>query len=328
MHCAITLRRFGVTLVSTLVVLLGAPFVAAQGFPAKPVRMVLPFSPGGATDILARIAGQALSEAWGQSVIVDNRPGAGGAIAGSLVTRANPDGHTLYMPSGTIVTANPHIYPKLPYNPGKDLVPITNLASSPQVIVVQPGFAARTVKDLIAMAKAKPKTITFSSAGVGSQTHLAAESLAFAAGIDATHVPYKSGGLAANAVLSGEVNLTTANVPVAVGHINQGRLRALAVTSRARIRQLPDVPTVADTIPGFENLGWWALMAPRGTPKVVIEKIQRDVVKMLQSPDMRARLDQLGMDPIGSSPAQFARQLRQESEQWAKIVRERGLRVN
>jgi tripartite-type tricarboxylate transporter receptor subunit TctC len=328
MRYAIKQRRLSAALVSILAVLLGAPLAQAQNYPVKPVRVVLPFSPGGATDILARIAGQALSEAWGQPVIVDNRPGAGGAIAGSLVTRANPDGYTLYMPSGTIVTANPHIYPKLPYNPEKDLVPITNLASSPQVIVVQPGFAAKTVKDLIAMAKAKPKTLTFSSAGVGSQTHLASESFAFAAGIDLIHVPYKSGGLAATAVLSGEVNLTTANVPVAVGHINQGRMRALAVTSRKRISQLPDVPTVADTIPGFENLGWWALMAPAGTPKPVIEKVQRDVVKMLQSAEVRARLDQLGMDPIGSSPAEFARQLRQESEQWAKIVRERGLQVN
>ncbi len=324
MHC-----RFSVAFVSTLAVLLGTSFAAAQGYPAKPVRVVLPFSSGGATDILARIAGQALSEAWGQSVIVDNRPGAGGAIAGSLVARANPDGYTLFMPSGTIITANPHIYPKLPYNPEKDLVPITNLASNPQVIVVQAGFAAKTVKDLIAMAKAKPQTITFSSAGVGSQTHLASESFAFAAGFDAMHVPYKSGGLAANAVLSGEVNFTTANVAVAVGHINQGsRMRALAVTSRKRISQLPDVPTVDETIQGFENLGWWALMAPTGTPKAVIEKIQRDVVKMLQSPDVRARLDQLGMDPIGSSPADFARQLRQESAQWSKIVRERKLQVN
>ena len=328
MHCAITIRRFSVALVSTLAVLLGMSFTAAQSYPAKPVRVVLPFSPGGATDILARIVRQVLSEAWGQPVIVDNRPGAGGAIAGSLVARANPDGYTLYMPSGTIITANPHIYPKLPYNPEKDLVPITNLASSPQVIVVQPGFAAKTVKDLIAMAKARPKTITFSSAGVGSQTHLASESFAFAAGIDVMHVPYKSGGLAATAVLSGEVNFTTANVPVAVGHINQGRMRALAVTSRKRISQLPDVPTVDDTIPGFENLGWWALMAPTGTPKAVTEKIQRDVVKMLQSPEVRAHLDQLGMDPIGNSPADFAKQLRHESGQWAKIVRERGLQVN
>lgn len=328
MRCAITIRRFGVPLVSALAVLLGMSFAAAQSYPAKPVRVVLPFSPGGATDILARIVRQVLSEAWGQPVIVDNRPGAGGAIAGGLVAKANPDGYTLYMPSGTIITANPHIYPKLPYSPEKDLAPITNLASSAQVIVVQPGFAAKTVKDLIAMAKARPKTITFSSAGVGSQTHLASESFAFAAGIDVMHVPYKSGGLAATAVLSGEVNFTTANVPVAVGHINQGRMRALAVTSRKRISQLPDVPTVDDTIPGFENLGWWALMAPTGTPKAVIEKIHRDVVKMLQSPEVRARLDQLGMDPIGNNPADFAKQLRQESREWAKIVRERRLQVD
>jgi len=321
------MRRFSAAFVSILA-LLCASFATAQSYPHKPVRIVLPFSPGGATDILARIMGQTLSGAWGQSVIVDNRPGAGGAIAGSIVAKANPDGYTLYMPSGTIITANPHIYPKLAYNPEKDLMPISNLASSPQVIVVQPDFAARTVKELIALAKAKPRAISFSSAGVGSQTHLAAESFAFAAGIDLMHVPYKSGGLAANAVLSGEVNFTMANVPVAVGDIKQGRMRALAVTTRQRVSQLPDVPTIGDTIPGFENLGWWALMAPAGTPKAVIEKIQRDVVKALHSREVSGRLDQLGMDAIGNTPAEFARQIRQESEQWARIVRERKLQVN
>lgn len=214
------------------------------------------------------------------------------------------------------------------YDAIKDFTPVIQFVSVPLMMAAGPSLPAKTVKDLIAVAKARPKTITFSSAGVGSQTHLASESFAFAAGIDIMHVPYKSGGLAATAVLSGEVNFTTANVPVAVGHINQGRMRALAVTSRKRISQLPDVPTVDDTIPGFENLGWWALMAPTGTPKAVTEKIQRDVVKMLQSPEVRARLDQLGMDPIGNSPADFAKQLRQESGQWAKIVRERGLQVN
>lgn len=328
MNCAVNLRRFSAAFVSTLALTFCASFATAQGYPNKPVRIVLPFSPGGATDILARLAGQGLSEAWGQAVIVDNRPGAGGAIAGSLVAKANPDGYTLYMPSGTIVTANPHIYPKLSYSPQKDLMPISNLASSPQVIVVRPDFPAKTVKDLIALAKAKPRTITFSSAGVGSQTHLAAENFAFATGADLTHVPYKSGGQAATAVLSGEVNFTTANVPVAVGHIKQGRMRALAVTSLKRVSQLPDVPTISDTIPGFENLGWWALMAPAGTPKTVIEKIRRDVVKVLQSPEVSARLQQLGMDVIGNTPAEFAGQLKVETERWAQVVRQRKLQVD
>lgn len=327
MNSSIAMRRLGAAALSALAVAACAVPALAQNFPNKPVRLVLPFSPGGATDILARIASQSLAEAWGQTVIVDNRPGGGGAIAGGLVARANPDGYTLYMPSGTIVAANPHIFRNLPYSPQKDMVPVTNIASTPQVIVVQPGFAAKTVKDFIAMAKAKPQTITFSSAGVGSQTHLASESLAFAAGIDVTHVPYKSGGQAATAVLSGEVNFTTANVAVAVGHIRQGKMRALAVTSLKRISQLPDVPPVADTLPGFENVGWFALMAPAGTPKAVIDKIQRDVVKMLQSADVRSRLDQLGMDPIGSTPAEFARQLKQETEQWGRVVRERKLQV-
>lgn len=327
MHCAIIRRRFLAAFVS-LMLACGASFAAAQGYPNKPVRLVLPFSPGGGTDILARLVGQGLTDAWGQMVIVDNRPGAGGAIAGRLVANASPDGYTLYMPSGTIIAANPHIYPKLPYNPQKDLVPITIVASSPQVIVVRADFPAKTLKDLIAMAKAKPKTITFSSAGVGSQTHLAAESLAFAAGIDMTHVPYKSGGQSATAVLSGEVNFTVANVPVAVGHIKQGRMRALGVLSLKPDSQLPGVPTVSETLPGFENEGWWPLMAPAGTPKAIIEKIQRDVAKVLQAPDVRSRLQQLALDPIGSTPEEFARQLKAETERWGKIVRERKLQAN
>ena len=327
MHCAIVLRRFFAAVVS-LVLALGASLALGQNYPNKPVRMVLPFSPGGGTDILARLVAQGLSDAWGNMVIVDNRPGGGGAIAGRLVANANPDGYTLYMPSGTIIAANPHIYPNLPYDPQKDLVPISIVATSPQVIVVRSDFPAKSVKDLIALAKAKPNTITFSSAGVGSQTHLAAESLAFAAGVEMMHVPYKSGGQSATAVLSGEVNFTVANVPVAVGHVKQGRMRALGVMSLKPVSQLPGVPTVSETLSGFENEGWWPLMAPAGTPKAVVEKIQRDVAKVMKVPDVGARLQQLALDPVGSTPEEFARQLKEETERWGKIVRQRKLQAN
>ena len=327
MLCAVILRRFFAAFV-WLGLAFGASLALGQVYPNKPVRLVLPFSPGGGTDILARLAAQGLSDVWGHMVIVDNRPGGGGAIAGRLVANANPDGYTLYMPSGTIIAANPHIYPNLPYNPQKDLVPITIAATSPQVIVLRSDSPAKTLKDLIAMAKAKPNTITFSSAGVGSQTHLAAESLAFTAGVDMTHVPYKSGGQSATAVLSGEVNFTVANVPVAVGHIKQGRMRALGVMSLKPVSQLPGVPTVSETLPGFENEGWWSLMAPAGTPKAVVEKIQRDVAKVLHSSDAKAKLQQLALDPIGSTADEFARQLKAETERWGRIVRQRKLQAN
>jgi tripartite-type tricarboxylate transporter receptor subunit TctC len=308
-----------------LVFALFVPLALGQTYPTKPVRMVLPFSPGGGTDILARLVAQGLTEAWGQTVIVDNRPGGGGAIAGRLVVNANPDGYTLYMPSGTIIAANPHIYPKLGHDPRKDLAPISIVATSPQVIVVRSDFRAKSVKELIALAKAKPGTIRYSSAGVGSQTHLAAESFAHHAGIDIVHVPYKSGGQSATAVLSGEVAFTVANVPVAVGHVKQGRMHALGVISLEPLDQLPGVPTVSETLPGFENEGWWPLMAPAGTPKAIIDKIQRDVARVLQAPDIRSRLQQLALEPVGSTSEAFARQLDAEFERWGRIVRERKL---
>ena len=313
---------------SLLVVAGAASAATAQTFPNRPVRMIVAFSPGGSNDIVTRVISQKLTETWGQSIVVDNRGGAGGNIGGDLAAKATPDGYTLFMTSGSIVSANQHIYRKMPFNPEKDFVAITMVASGPQIIVVNSGFAAKTLKDFIALAKAKPKTITMGTAGFGTQTHLAGENFMHAAGIDAVHVPYKGEGPALIDLLGGQINFVPANLAAAIGQVQQGKLRGLAVTSRERLKQLPDVPAVAETLPGFENLGWFGLVAPTGTPKAVIEKIQADTAKALQAPDIRARYEQLGMVPVGDRPEQFAKTIQEETVRWGKIVRERNLVVN
>ena len=313
---------------AVLVCMLGVSGLAsAQTYPSRPVRIVVPFAPGGATDIVTRVVGQKLGEAWGQTVVVDNRAGAGGNIGADIVAKASPDGYTLLMTSGSIITANPYIFRKLPYSPEKDLVAITNVASGPQIIAVNPSFAAKTLKELIALAKAKPRGLSYGSAGVATQTHLAAENFLYTAGIDLVHVPYKGEGPALTDLMGGQIQMVVANLSAAIGFVQQGKLRGLAVTSRERVRQLSDVPAAAETLPGFENLGWFGFVAPAGTPKAVIDKVHQDTVKVLQSPDIRTRFEQLGMVPVGNAPADFAKAVAQESLRWAKIIQERRLQV-
>jgi len=307
--------------------MLAATCASAQGYPNKPVRIVVPFSAGGATDIVTRLVGQKLGEIWGQQIIVDNRAGAGGNIGGDIVAKAAPDGYTLFMTSGSIVTANQYIYKKMPFDPTKDLVAITNVASGPQVLVVTPSFPPKTVKELIALAKSKPKEITFASAGFGTQTHLAAENFIYTTHIDVVHVPYKGEAPAVTDVMGGQVEFATPNLAAAINYIKQGKLRALGVTSKQRSPQLPAVPAIAESLPGFENLGWFGLMAPAGTPQAVIEKVHQDTVKALSGTELKSRFEGLGMEAVGNSPAEFAAAIRVETERWAKIVRERKLIV-
>ena len=315
-------------LLALLVAALVATSAAAQSYPAKSVRVIVPFTAGGATDIVTRLVSQKLGEIWGQQLIVDNRGGAGGNIGGELAAKAAPDGYTLFMTSGSIVTANQHIYRKMPFNPEKDLVGVTNVASGPQVLIVTPTFPPKTVKDLIALAKARPREISYGSAGFGSQTHLAAENFLNAAHIDILHVPYKGESLAVTDVMAGQVPVSTPNLAAAINFIQQGKLRALGVTSKQRSPQLPNVPAIAETLPGFENLGWFGLMVPAGTPKEIIDKISRDTAKALEAPEIKSRFEGLGMVPAASSPADFAKLIRDESVRWAKIVSERKLQLD
>ncbi|MBI1965727.1 MAG: tripartite tricarboxylate transporter substrate binding protein [Betaproteobacteria bacterium] len=307
--------------------LLLAAAVHAQDYPNKPVRIVVPFAPGGTTDIVTRIVGQKLTEMWGQTIVVDNRAGAGGNIGADLAAKATPDGYILFMPSGSVMTANQHIYKKLSFNAEKDFVAITNVASGPQIVAVHPSFAAKSIKELIAMAKAKPGSINFGSAGIGTQTHLAAENFAYTAGINVIHVPYKGEGPALVDLVAGQINFLTPNLSAAIGFVKQGKLRALGVTSKQRAPQVPDVPAVAESLPGFENLGWFGLVAPAGTPRVIIAKVHADVVKVLQSADVKKRFEDIGTAPVGNTPAEFTKAMKEESARWAKVIRERKLQV-
>ncbi|MDH4149680.1 MAG: tripartite tricarboxylate transporter substrate binding protein [Betaproteobacteria bacterium] len=308
--------------------LLASSAAAAQNFPTKPVRIIVPFSAGGATDIVTRVVAQKLTDIWGQTIVVDNRAGAGGNIGADLAAKSPPDGYTIFMTSGSIVTANPHMYRKLSYDAAKDLVAVTNVASGPQAIVVNPSFAAKTVKDLIDMAKAKPESVTFGSAGIGTQTHLAGENFIASAGLTVTHIPYKGEAPAISDLLGGQIQFVTPNLSAAISHVRAKRLRALGVTSPTRAKQLPDVPAVAETLPGFENLGWFGFMVPTGTPAAIVAKIHKDTVAALKDPAIAKRFDDLGMAPVGNSSADFAKAIKEEGLRWAKVIKERKLQVN
>ncbi len=314
-------------LLAAATLFLAAP-VFSQTYPSHPVRIIVPFSPGGATDIVTRLVAQKLTEAWGQTVVVDNRAGASGSIGADLAAKSNADGYTVFMTSGSIVTANPHIFKRLPFNPEKDFTAVTNVASGPQAIVVNPSFPAKTLKDFIAAVKAKPKGYTYGSAGVATQTHLAAENFLYTAGIDMVHVPYKGEAPAITDLVGGQIQMVTPNLAAAIAFVQQGKLRALAVTSKERVRQLPDVPAAAETLPGFENLGWFGFMVPAATPKAIVDKLYQDTAKVLQGADIRTRFEQIGMVAVGNAPDAFARAIKDEAVQWGKIVRERKLQVD
>ena len=311
---------------SALALVPGLP--GAQAWPSKSVKMVVPFAAGGATDVVARLLAQKLTEEWGQSVVVENRSGAGGNIGADAVAKSPPDGNTLLMASGAIVIAGPHMYKSLPYDPARDLVAITNVATGPQVIAVATNVPVKDLGELIAYAKANPGKLNYGSAGIGAQTHLAAENFAHAAGIELTHVPYKGESAAITDLMGGQIQLVTANLSAAIAFVRDGKIRALAVTSRERNPQLPDVPSASEVLPGFENSGWFGLLAPAGTPKEVIEKIYRDSAKIVLSDEFRGKLAQLGMAPVANSPAEFSAAIRRESARWERVIRERGIVVN
>ncbi|MGH8705261.1 MAG: Bug family tripartite tricarboxylate transporter substrate binding protein [Burkholderiales bacterium] len=299
----------------------------AQSWPQKPVRFIVPFPPGGATDISARLLGQKLQEMWGQTVVIENRGGAGGGVGATEAARATPDGYTLFFPSGSVVTANQHVYKKLSYDPERDFVPVTNVVSGPQVLVVPASSPYKSVKELIDAAKAQPGILTFGHAGIGSQTHLAAENFVYQAKIDALAVPYKGEGPGITALVGGETTFFVANVAASIGHINGGRLRALGVTSKEEAPQLPGVPPIGKTVPGLENYGWFGIVAPRGTPKEVINKVYRDTKRALESTELRARLFVQGLAPVGNTPEEMGRAMKTESALWSVVVRERKISV-
>jgi tripartite-type tricarboxylate transporter receptor subunit TctC len=325
-------RRSAVKQIAAAVAVLASalawPAHAQEGWPNKAVRFVVPFAAGGSTDVVARLLGQKLSAKWGQSVVVENRTGAGGNVGGDMVAKSTPDGYTLLFASGAIAI-NPHIYKKMPFDADKDLVPITNVASGPMLIVVPDRSPVKNLKGLVAAAKTKPGALNFGSAGVGSQVHMAGENFAHAARVEITHVPYKGESLALNDLMAGQLDMMVGNFAAASALVGPGRLRALAVTGKARAPQMPDVPTASESgLPGFESTGWFGLFAPAGTPKNVLAKIEKDVTEALQETDIKARLYVQGMKPVGNSSEEFAADLRDENKRWSTVVKERRIATN
>lgn len=305
------------------------PAAAQQAWPSKPVRMIVPFAAGGSTDVVARLLGERLQNIWGQQVVVENRPGAGGNVGGNVVARAEADGYTLLMASGSI-TINPPLYgAAMPFDPKKDLAPITVVADGPQLVVVQASSPYKTLKDVLDAAKAKPRSLNYGSAGVGSQIHLAAENLAFAAGMDILHVPYRGEAAAYPDLIGGQTQLIVGNIAAAGVLLGPDRLRAVAVTSPERIAQFPDVPTVSEAgVPGFSNIGWFGLLAPASTPEAVLNKVQADVATVMQSTEIKARLYTIGMQSVAGSRADFAKTIDAELIRWGDIIKARNITVN
>ena len=314
---------------SALVMASASGQVAAQDkWPSKPITYVVPFPAGGTTDTLARIIGQKLSVALGQPVVVDNKPGAGGNIGSGSVARAAPDGYTIL--GGTISShaINVSLYPKLPYDPAKSFVPITLIGTNPLVLIVPPNSSAKTVKDLIAQAKAKPGSVTFASAGSGTSQHLAVEMFKSLAGVDVVHVPYKGSGPAIQDVMGGQVDAMFDTTVVAAPQIKGGKVRALGVTSAKRVKGWDNIPTIAESgVPGYEIVSWQGIFAPAGTPPEIVKRLNTEIVKILNMPDVRERMEALGVDPVANTPEEFAAFQKAEIAKWAKVIKEGNVKV-
>ena len=309
---------------------LSAPHAAAaaEPYPARPVRFVVAFPPGGGTDIIARSIAQKLGERLGQQVLVDNRPGAGGNIGTDIVAKSSPDGYTLLMGSAGPLAINASLFARMPFDPIKDLAPVTLAASTPNVLVVHPSLPAATVRELIALAKARPGEINFASSGHGTPAHLAGELFNSMAGVKLIHVPYKGAAPALADLLGGQVQLMFSNMPPALPHVKDGKLRALAVTSLKRSPAAPDLPTVDEiALPGFEANTWHGVVVPAGTPGAIVARLNREIVAILHLPDVVERLSGQGAEALGSTPEEFAAYIKSESVKWAKVVRDSGAKA-
>ena len=299
--------------------------VHAQTYPDKPIRIIVPYTPGGFNDTLARTVGQKLQEAWGQPVIVDNRPGGGTLIGTEMAAKAAPDGYTLYMVPFAFAV-NPSLYKKLPYDSLKDFAPITLAASTPNLLVVNPALPVNSVKELIALAKSKPGKLNYASTGNGSSNHLSMEKFKMMAGVDITHIPYKGSGPAVTDLMGGQVDLMFDNIPNVLPHVKTGKLKMIAVTSPKRSPHVPDVPTVSESgVPGYEVSVWFGIAAPGGTPKPIITKLNAEIVKILNMPDVKQKFAAQGVDVIGSTPEQFAAYIKEQMEEWGKVVKAAGV---
>jgi tripartite-type tricarboxylate transporter receptor subunit TctC len=305
-----------------------APNAGAQSYPSRPVRVLVPYPPGGTADLLARLIGARLADTLGQGFVIENRAGAGGNLAAEAATKAAPDGYTLLMANAPVLAVNPSLYDKVPFDPVKDFAPVSLVANVPLLLVTHPAFAPKTVSELVTRAKAEGGKMNYASAGGGSTTYLATELFKSMAGVQMLAIPYKGSGPALSALVAGEVPVMFELFPSALGHVKSGRLRALAVTSAARSALMPELPTVAEAgLPGYEIASWFGIVAPAGTPREVIVKLNAEVVKLIDSPDMRARLATLGAEPRPSTPEQFAQLIPAEIRKWARVIKESGAKV-
>ncbi len=314
---------------TALVFMAATTSVPAQQYPSKAVRMIVGFPAGGTSDIMARLTGQKLSEAWGQTFIIDNRPGAGGNIGTELVAKAAPDGYTLLVSPGSTLTSNPAVYSKVPFDTVRDFAPVTMIAGVPNALVVHPSVPVKNVKELIALAKASPGQLAYASTGAGQSTHLSAELLKTSAGINMIHVPYKGSAPALTDIVAGQVSVMFDNLPSVLPFIKSGRLKPLAVSSAARSRALPDLPTVAESgLPGFDVTVWFAVLAPAATPRDIVNRLNAEIVKAINTPDMRQRLAQQGADAIGNTPEEFAAIIKRDLAKWAKVVKDANIKLD
>lgn len=310
---------------SSAVLCAPAVLAAEASYPTKPIRIIVGFPPAGAADIFARIVGQKLSDAWGQPVVVDNRPGAGSTIGSEIAANATPDGHTLMVVSASYATSA-GLYKNLKFHPVDSFAPITMLASNPNVLLAHPSVQAKSVKELIALAKANPGKLTMGSAGSGSITHLAGELFNNMAGIQVTHVPYKGGGPNVTALLGGQIQITVASVPASLGHIKAGRIRGLGLTSTKRSGVLPDVPTIAEAgVPGYEAINWYGALAPAATPKPILARLNSEINKVLRMPEVSGAITKQGADVEGGTAAEFRKYLISEIAKWSKVIKAAGV---
>ena len=300
----------------------------AQPYPNKPIRIVSPYPPGGGADIVMRAVGPRLSERLGQPVVIDNRGGATGTIGSESVARAAPDGYTLLAHTNAGITILPHLNERLSYDPIRDFAPVTLAASSPYILVVHPKLAATSVAQFIALAKARPGELNYASSGNGASTHLAGLLFCRMAGVKMVHIPYKGSGPATTDLLAGQVQSRFSSIPPVLQHVRSGRLRALAVTSAKRFSLLPDLPTVADTLPGFEVDSWYGVFAPVGTPPAIIKKLNAEFAAALAMPDVKALLATDGSEVVASSPERFSAIVRAEFARWAPVVKESGAKID
>ncbi len=311
---------------AVLLLLCGASAAVAQQYPNRPIRLVVGYPPGGPADVTARLIAPHLTEALGQQIVIDNRAGAGGTVAATLLSRAEPDGYTVSIMANGELAISPNLR-KLPYDPLKDFSPVSRIGANQLALVVHPSVPAKTVADLVALAKAKPGTVNFASAGTGSTAHLAGELFKSLAAIDIVHVPYKGAGPALTDLIGGQVQMLITGYPGALPHIKAGRLRALGATGPKRMVAAPDLPTVGETVKGYDVTSAYGVLLPLRTPKAIVTRLHREVAAIVKKPEVREKLIALGFEPEGNTPAEFAAQIKSELAKWAKVIKTAGVKI-